>query len=85
MQTSKSNVIGLWGTAQGVTDAVRRRRDSGPDEVVTSLGDAVVQLAKHAPTRAEQLMPADVEERASAYNFQHGAEKRNGLRSVLPQ
>ena len=63
-------VIGLWGTTQGVNDAARRLRDSGADEVVTTLEDAVVQLAKHAPTLAEQMvpapMPADVEERASA-------------------
>jgi predicted PurR-regulated permease PerM len=68
-------VIGLWGTTQKVTDAARRLRDSGADEVVTTLEDAVVQLAKHAPTLAEQTMPApmpvDDEERASAYNLQH--------------
>ena len=71
-------VIGLWGTTQGVTDAARRLRDSGADEVVTTLEDAVVQLAKHAPTLAEQMvpapMPADVEERASAYNLPHDVD-----------
>ena len=71
-------VIGLWGTTQKVTDAARRLRDSGADEVVTTLEDAVVQLAKHAPTLAEQMMPApmpvDVEERASAYNLQHDVD-----------
>ena len=62
-------VIGLWSTTQGLADAARRLRDSGADEVVTTLGDAVVMLAKHSPTLAEQIMPAvlaDVEERASA-------------------
>jgi predicted PurR-regulated permease PerM len=67
-------VIGLWGTTQGLTDAARRLRDSGADEVVTTLADAVVQLAKHAPTLAEQMMPApipvDVEERGSTRKFQ---------------
>ena len=62
-------VIGLWGMTQGVTDATRRLRDSGADEVVTTLADAVVQLAKYAPTLAEQMIPApipaDAEERAS--------------------
>ena len=37
-------VIGLWGTTQKVTDAARRLRDSGANEVVTTLNDAVVQL-----------------------------------------
>ena len=63
-------VIGLWGMTQGVTDATRRLRDSGADEVVTTLADAVVQLAKYAPTLAEQMIPApipaDAEERASS-------------------
>ena len=43
-------VIGLWGSIQGVTDAARRLRDSGADEVVTTLAEAVAQLAKYAPT-----------------------------------
>ncbi len=71
-------VIGLWGTTQGVTDSARRLRDSGADEVVTTLEDAVVQLAKHAPTLAEQMapapMPADVEDRASACNLPHDVD-----------
>jgi predicted PurR-regulated permease PerM len=69
-------VIGLWGTTQGVTDAARRLRDSGADEVVTTLEDAVVQLAKHAPTLAEQMVPAPMpaEERASAYNLPHDVD-----------
>ena len=67
-------VIGLWSTTQGLADAARRLRDSGADEVVTTLADAVVQLAKHAPTLAEQMMPAPipagVEERGSARKLQ---------------
>ena len=67
-------VIGLWDTTQGLTDAARRLRDSGADEVVTTLADAVVQLAKHAPTLAEQMIPAPipvgVEERGSTRKFQ---------------
>ena len=62
-------IIGLWGTTPGVTDVTRRLRDSGAHEVVTTLADAVVQLAKDAPTFGEQMMPgpipADAEERAS--------------------
>ena len=45
---------------------------------MTTLEDAVVQLAKHAPTLAEQMMPAPipahVEERASASDLQHGVD-----------
>ena len=67
-------VIGLWSTTQGLADAARRLRDSGADEVVTTLADAVVQLAKHAPTLAEQMIPAPipvgVEERGSTRKFQ---------------
>jgi hypothetical protein len=66
-------VIGLWGTTQGVNDAARRLRDSGADEVVTTLADAVVQLAKRSPTLAEQIssapIPADVEEHVSPHHL----------------
>jgi predicted PurR-regulated permease PerM len=55
-------VIGLWGMTQGVTDAARRLRDSGANEVVTTLNDAVLQLS------------ADVEERLSADNPQHDVD-----------
>ena len=55
-------VIGLWGMTQGVTDAARRLRDSGANEVVTTLNDAVLQLS------------ADAEERTSADNLQHDVD-----------
>ncbi len=38
-------VVGLWGATENVTDAARRVRDSGADEVVTTLADAVLRLA----------------------------------------
>ncbi len=38
-------VVGLWGATENLADAVRRVRDSGADEVVTTLADAVLQLA----------------------------------------
>lgn len=53
-------VVGLWGATENVTDAARRVRDSGADEVVTTLADAVLQLAKRAPPRAEQMTPAPI-------------------------
>ena len=64
-------VIGLWGMTQGVSDAARRLSDSGANEVVTAIADAVVQLAKHAPTLVELT---DVEERASGYNLPHDVD-----------
>jgi predicted PurR-regulated permease PerM len=39
-------VVGLWGATENITQAAQRLRDSGGNEVVTSLADAVVQLAK---------------------------------------
>jgi predicted PurR-regulated permease PerM len=67
-------VVGLWGMTQGVTDATKRLRNSGTNEVVTTLNDAVLQLAHHMPTRAEQITPALIEERASTQDLQHPSE-----------
>lgn len=53
-------MVGLWGATDNVTDAARRVRDSGADEVVTTLADAVQQLAKLAPPLAEQMIPAPI-------------------------
>jgi len=47
-------VVGLWGGTENVTEAARRVRDSGADEVVTTLADAVLQLTRLAPQLAEQ-------------------------------
>ena len=49
-------VVGLWGATENVTDATRRVRDSGADEVVTTLTDAVLRLTKLAPPLAEQVI-----------------------------
>jgi hypothetical protein len=63
-------VIGLWGVAEDVTEATRRLRDSGADEVVTTLAEALVQIAKLAPPLLEEMtpaaIPADEEERLAA-------------------
>ena len=67
-------VIGLWDMTQGVAEAARRLRDSGADEVVTAIGDAVLQFAKHAPTLVEQMM--DVEEGALDNNLPHHVDIR---------
>ena len=50
-------VVGLWGATENVADAARRVRDSGADEVVTSLAEAVVQLARLPP---EHVTPAPI-------------------------
>jgi predicted PurR-regulated permease PerM len=41
-------VIGLWCATENITDAARRLRDSGADEVVVSLAEAVVKTAEQA-------------------------------------
>ncbi|MEA3208509.1 MAG: hypothetical protein QOE70_1566 [Chthoniobacter sp.] len=63
-------VIGLWGAAEEVTEATKRLRDSGADEVVTTLAEALVQMARLAPPLIEEMtpapIPADEEERLAA-------------------
>ena len=60
-------VIGLWGVAEDVTEATRRLRDSGADEVVSTLAEALVQLARLAPPLIDEMttapIPSDEEER----------------------
>ena len=63
---------------QGVTDAAKRLRDSGANEVVTTLNDAVVQLTRSAPALREPMTPApisaDVQGDASASDVQHNVD-----------
>ena len=63
-------VIGLWSATEEVPDATRRLRESGADEVVTTLADALVQMARLAPPLIEEMtpapIPADEEERLAA-------------------
>ncbi|MCE9518701.1 MAG: AI-2E family transporter [Verrucomicrobia bacterium] len=63
-------VIGLWGATEDLTEATKRLRDSGADEVVTTLAEALVKIAKFAPLLAEEMTPApipeDEEERLAA-------------------
>lgn len=65
-------IIGLWGATENIAEPARRLRDSGADEVVVSLAEAVVQIAKLAPHFAEDMMPApipeDDEDRLAALN-----------------
>ncbi len=55
-------VIGLWGATEGMTESTKRLRDSGADEVVLSLADAMVQIAKLAPPTLEPMIPAPIPE-----------------------
>jgi hypothetical protein len=63
-------VIGLWGETEGMTESTKRLRDSGADEVVTTLAEALVQIARLAPALTEEMtpapIPADEEERLAA-------------------
>ncbi len=63
-------VIGLWGETEDLTEATKRLRESGADEVVTTLVDALVQIARLAPALTEEMtpapIPADEEERLAA-------------------
>ena len=53
-------VIGLWGATENITQAAKRLRDSGADEVVTTLADAVVQMAKLTPAGDVEMTPAPI-------------------------
>jgi len=63
-------VVGLWGATENVTETTKSLRDSGADEVVTTLADAVVQLARLSPVFEEEMtvapIPADEEARLAA-------------------
>jgi predicted PurR-regulated permease PerM/GAF domain-containing protein len=63
-------VIGLWGVSEDLTEATKRLRDSGADEVVTTLAEALVEIPKLVPPITEEMtpapLPADEEERLAA-------------------
>ncbi|OAI56319.1 hypothetical protein AYO49_04515 [Verrucomicrobiaceae bacterium SCGC AG-212-N21] len=55
-------VIGLWGMTDGLPEATQRLRDSGADEVTATLTEALALIAKLAPTRMEEMIPAPIPE-----------------------
>ena len=55
-------VVGLWGLTHGVPDAAKRLRESGANEIVTSLSDAVIELAGDAAKVPEQMSAEPVSE-----------------------
>jgi predicted PurR-regulated permease PerM len=63
-------VVGLWGATDGLIEAAKRLRDSGADEVVTTLADAIVQIGNLAPPPGDGStpapLPADEDERLAS-------------------
>ncbi len=51
-------IIGLWGATAGISEVVRRLRDSGADEVVVSVADALAQIAMPDGLPVEAAGPA---------------------------
>ena len=67
-------VVGLWGLTHGAPDATKRLRESGANEIVTSLNDAVIELAGNATKVPEgtiaEPVSEDVEGSASPNHLQ---------------
>jgi GAF domain-containing protein len=53
-------VAGIWGATENMAGAGERLRSSGADEVVVSLAEAVVQLAKFSVSIADEMIPGAI-------------------------
>jgi predicted PurR-regulated permease PerM/methylmalonyl-CoA mutase cobalamin-binding subunit len=53
-------VVGIWGATENMVGAGERLRSSGADEVVVSLAEAVVQLAKFSVSIADEMIPGRI-------------------------
>jgi hypothetical protein len=53
-------VVGIWGATENMASAGERLRSSGADEVVVSLAEAVVQLAKFSVSLADEMIPGAI-------------------------
>jgi predicted PurR-regulated permease PerM len=53
-------VVGIWGATENMAGAGERLRSSGADEVVVSLAEAVVQLAKFSVSIANEMIPGGI-------------------------
>jgi predicted PurR-regulated permease PerM len=53
-------VVGIWGATENMAGAGERLRSSGADEVVLSLAEAVVQLAKFSVSIADEMIPGAI-------------------------
>jgi predicted PurR-regulated permease PerM len=63
-------IVGLWGLNERVFEAANRLQESGADEVVGSLAEAMTQISKVARPMNQEMMvaaiPADEEQRLAA-------------------
>ncbi|MBA2585003.1 MAG: AI-2E family transporter, partial [Chthoniobacterales bacterium] len=55
-------VVGIWGATENMASAGERLRSSGADEVVMSLAEAVVQLAKFSVAITDEMIPGAIPE-----------------------
>ncbi|MBA3386680.1 MAG: AI-2E family transporter, partial [Chthoniobacterales bacterium] len=53
-------VVGVWGATENMVETGERLRSSGADEVVVSLAEAVVQLAKFSVVITDEAIPAPI-------------------------
>ena len=53
-------VVGIWGATENMAGAGERLRSSGADEVVVSLAEAVVQLAKFSVSLVDEMIPGAI-------------------------
>jgi predicted PurR-regulated permease PerM/methylmalonyl-CoA mutase cobalamin-binding subunit len=53
-------VVGIWGATENLAGARERLRSSGADEVVVSLAEAMVQLAKFSVSIADKMIPGAI-------------------------
>ena len=53
-------VVGIWGATENMTDAGERLRSSGATEVVISLAEAVLQLAKFSVSITDEMIPGTI-------------------------
>jgi hypothetical protein len=53
-------VVGIWGATENMAGAGERLRSSGADEVVLSLAEAVVQVAKFSVSIADKMIPGAI-------------------------
>nr|MDQ3313439.1 AI-2E family transporter [Verrucomicrobiota bacterium] len=53
-------VVGVWGATENMVETGERLRSSGADEVVVSLAEAVVQLAKFSVVITDEPIPAPI-------------------------
>jgi predicted PurR-regulated permease PerM len=53
-------VVGIWGATENMAGAGERLRSSGADEVVVSLAEALVQLAKFSVSIADEMAPGAI-------------------------